>query len=198
MEKIYWFICNHFESIVTIFVALWVVHYTANKNRRQEKYFKLQKVSEEVILHLWKRQDTLIKYQEIKEKLDIGSNPMDWTSWYSDPEIQKMYNIKYNELNKEFEKVSNLKQEYHNIIFSKIHVYFSEFWLTSVRDKSALLSRLLANKNFDIYDKDQNDRFLDICVELKETIIIKVKRYWRSGFKDLFFRFTEKYNILSK
>lgn len=199
---IWWFIA--------IFPSLLVAWYSAKSNRKQEKYFKLQQVAEEIITNLWQWQDKTISYDWLIIPYwpyhwdDTRSySPIDWgllSNNYRKKTKEQLENDKYlYEYQKFIDKRTLLLDEiqhHHNVVFSRIQVYFSESWLSVVRDKSQKLADLIAKKFLSETDEEKQKfqaQIRNVCTELKDLIISRTKWYGRSRISRFWYYWTEKY-----
>lgn len=186
--------------VIWIVPGLLITWYTWNRNRKQQKYFKLQQVWEEIINAILKWQNTYILYEIKKENIifikDILTQELDLNRWNIQPNISEKSLEIYNKSSEKLDKLWEMKQSFYNTIFSKIQVYFSESWLSKVRDQSVSLSNLIA----ELYlEKDENkkeeieEKITNLCNKIKNTIIIKIMRYGRPFYKNFRYHRTNKY-----
>lgn len=183
-------------GIGSLSVWLLTAFYTTNRNRQKEKYFNLQKVSEEIIQELRQREDTLVIYEEEKDYLNSIYKDMTEDIWENGDKLAyQEYKFTYDTVKKLAEK----QQKSYNNFLSLIKIYFSEYGLTEVRDKSIELNKLVILYQVENTNNREGKMFIakeirDICVNIEELIIIKMKRLWRPRYKNLLYRFIEKYN----
>jgi len=185
-------------TLISVILVSW-------KNWKQEKFFKLQKNSEEIIFYLRQRQEVRDLLKEmIDEKELLWNTASSYWSW--DLFIDSSDWDKYTKLQNESEKLRTETQKLKDKYTSKIQIYFSEFWFTKIRDLSIDLSQstqketdILNNKKINSDDKiklytEQWLNSINCSSKLKETIIKKVRNYGRPWYKNIVYYFIESYN----
>lgn len=184
--------------VIWILSGLVSAYYTSNRNWKQQKYFKLQQIWEEIIYAIWKWQTAYVLHDIEKENLSFQSELLFKTikSGHTDKEMWKKRDNDYNEILEKLEKFWEMKTMFYHTIFSKIQVYFSEPWLSKARDQSIVLSKLIAELSL---EKNKNrkeeieKKMISVCNKLKNTIIIKTIRYGRPFYKNIRYYLTNKY-----
>ncbi len=177
-------------GFVILSVLIWAI-YSSKSTWRQKKYFKLQQISEDILINLWKYDASRQEFYDRQVSIDYELDQSEGHYEASDSQQKELWYI--------YEK----EQKHHDLIFSKIQIYFSEFWLTDVRDISVELSHLIAEEYL-LKDResqefrDKQHEITNKINELRDVLIIRVKRYWRPWHKNFIYYWIEKYNSIKK
>lgn len=183
----------------SFFVWLLIAVYTTGRDWKKEKYFNLQRVSEDIITALRNWHDNFTVYQWEKDILDDQGDLLKGWIGYGEHKHEQWHMERYNLQSAKVEDLAQLRQKNYDNALSKIKIYFSEYWLTKVRDESIYLNNLVIShylsKDQDEKNKLESD-IREICKTIEELIVIKIKRLGRSWYSNYFYRLIEKYNTL--
>lgn len=176
---LYGAIVTAFFTLITSYI---IAAYTSNRNRQQEKYFKLQDKAEEVIWLIWRWED--LHQQSIDEK---DNNKFLWEIWKNSWELVWYDWEKYQKSSDKLEVISNDKQFTYEKIFSKIKIYFVDWDLREIREFSEQLSRTINVEHNDVKISSELGR-------LSKMIDVKVRRLWRSWIENKIRYWVDRYD----
>lgn len=195
---IIWWITWWFFSFC---VWLVIAFYTTGQDWRKEKYFNLQRISEEIITSLRNWHDNFTVYQGEKDILNDQWDVLKGWIGYGEYKHEQRHMERYNLQSNKVDSLAELKQKNYDNALSKIKIYFSEYWLTKVRDESICLNNLVVSHHLSEDQDEKNKIESDIretCRTIEELIVIKIKRMGRSWYVNCAYRLIEKYNTLPR